>query len=139
MAARCAQCRWDLSGANGNRYRHSDPSLRPDPDAALSEMVVIGHSQGGLLAKAMAVDTGDRLWDAIAYKPGWHDDCLACRGGNTGSPLSARIDARYPMLRARLPALAATLLLTIATALPSSGQTLRIAMTASDTPTSTGV
>jgi peptide/nickel transport system substrate-binding protein len=39
----------------------------------------------------------------------------------------------------RLPALAASLLLTIATALPSSGQTLRIAMTASDTPTTTGI
>jgi pimeloyl-ACP methyl ester carboxylesterase len=38
-------------------------------DPALSEMVVIGHSQGGLLAKALVVDTGDRVWDAIAYKP----------------------------------------------------------------------
>jgi pimeloyl-ACP methyl ester carboxylesterase len=36
---------------------------------ALSEMVVIGHSQGGLLAKTMVVDTGDRVWNAIAYKP----------------------------------------------------------------------
>jgi pimeloyl-ACP methyl ester carboxylesterase len=38
-------------------------------DSALSEMVVIGHSQGGLLAKALVVDTGDRVWNAIAYKP----------------------------------------------------------------------
>jgi pimeloyl-ACP methyl ester carboxylesterase len=38
-------------------------------DPALREMVVIGHSQGGLLAKAMAVDTGDRVWNAIAFKP----------------------------------------------------------------------
>ena len=38
-------------------------------DPALSEMVVIGHSQGGLLAKALVVDTGDRIWDAVAYKP----------------------------------------------------------------------
>src|SRR5215831_266624 len=38
-------------------------------DPALSEMVVIGHSQGGLLAKALVVDTGDRVWNAIAYKP----------------------------------------------------------------------
>jgi pimeloyl-ACP methyl ester carboxylesterase len=38
-------------------------------DPALSEMVVIGHSQGGLLAKAMVVDNGDRVWNAIAYKP----------------------------------------------------------------------
>jgi peptide/nickel transport system substrate-binding protein len=46
---------------------------------------------------------------------------------------------RYLMLRARLPVLAATLLLMIATALPCCGQTLRIAMTASDTPTTTGI
>jgi pimeloyl-ACP methyl ester carboxylesterase len=38
-------------------------------DPALSEMVVVGHSQGGLLARALVVDTGDRVWDAIAYKP----------------------------------------------------------------------
>jgi pimeloyl-ACP methyl ester carboxylesterase len=43
-----------------------DPGGR---DPALSEMVVIGHSQGGLLAKALVADTGDRVWDAIAYKP----------------------------------------------------------------------
>jgi pimeloyl-ACP methyl ester carboxylesterase len=50
----------------------SDAARKLDPgstDPALSEMVVIGHSQGGLLAKAMVVDTGDRLWDAVANKP----------------------------------------------------------------------
>jgi hypothetical protein len=26
-------------------------------------MVVIGHSQGGLLTKLTAIDTGTRLWD----------------------------------------------------------------------------
>lgn len=46
--------------------RKLDPAGR---DPALSEMVVIGHSQGGLLAKALVVDTGDRVWNAIAYKP----------------------------------------------------------------------
>jgi pimeloyl-ACP methyl ester carboxylesterase len=49
-----------------------DAARKLDPagiDAALSEMVMIGHSQGGLLAKAMVVDTGDRVWNAIAYKP----------------------------------------------------------------------
>src|SRR6266478_5004038 len=46
---------------------------------------------------------------------------------------------RCPMLRARLLAtLAAGLLLTITTP-PSFGQILRIAMTASDTPTTTGI
>jgi pimeloyl-ACP methyl ester carboxylesterase len=38
-------------------------------DPALSDMVVIGHSQGGLLAKALVIDTGDRVWNAIANKP----------------------------------------------------------------------
>src|SRR4030095_871193 len=42
---------------------------RLDPtgtNAALRQMVIIGHSQGGLLTKAMAVDTGDRLWRVIS-------------------------------------------------------------------------
>src|ERR1700722_7344971 len=47
--------------------------------------------------------------------------------------------SRCPMMRARLlAALAAGLLLTITTP-PSCGQTLRVAMTASDTPTTTGI
>lgn len=32
-------------------------------DPALKLMVVIGHSQGGLLAKLMVVDSGNKLWD----------------------------------------------------------------------------
>jgi pimeloyl-ACP methyl ester carboxylesterase len=32
-------------------------------DAAMRKMVVIGHSQGGLLTKLTAVDTGTSLWD----------------------------------------------------------------------------
>jgi pimeloyl-ACP methyl ester carboxylesterase len=31
-------------------------------DSALQQMVVIGHSQGGLLTKLTATDTGDKLW-----------------------------------------------------------------------------
>jgi pimeloyl-ACP methyl ester carboxylesterase len=37
-------------------------------DAALQQMVVIGHSQGGLLTKLTATDTGDRLWKAVGVK-----------------------------------------------------------------------
>ncbi len=37
-------------------------------DAALRSMVVIGHSQGGLLAKFTAVDTGEKLVRAVAGK-----------------------------------------------------------------------
>ena len=45
---------------------------RIDPDgadAALRNMLLIGHSQGGLLVKMQVVDTGDRLWNAVARKP----------------------------------------------------------------------
>jgi len=38
-------------------------------DPALKEMVVIGHSQGGLLAKMTAIDSGTRFWDNISSKP----------------------------------------------------------------------
>lgn len=34
-----------------------------DKDSALRQMVVIGHSQGGLLAKMTVVDSGTRFWD----------------------------------------------------------------------------
>ncbi len=41
--------------------------LDPDgKDAALRQMVVIGHSQGGLLAKLTATDTGDKLWRLVS-------------------------------------------------------------------------
>jgi pimeloyl-ACP methyl ester carboxylesterase len=36
-------------------------------DSALRKMVVIGHSQGGLLTKLTAIDSGDRFW-ARAFK-----------------------------------------------------------------------
>ncbi len=38
-------------------------------DLALRQMVVIGHSQGGLLAKMTAVDSGTRIWDTISRRP----------------------------------------------------------------------
>jgi pimeloyl-ACP methyl ester carboxylesterase len=38
-------------------------------DPALGRMVVIGHSQGGLLTKLIAIDTGTKLWDAVSNKP----------------------------------------------------------------------
>jgi pimeloyl-ACP methyl ester carboxylesterase len=72
---------WFFTYDTGNPILYSAALLREalrdaahklDPagiDPALSEMVVIGHSQGGLLAKALVVDTGDRVWDTIAYRP----------------------------------------------------------------------
>jgi pimeloyl-ACP methyl ester carboxylesterase len=38
-------------------------------DPALRRMVVIGHSQGGLLTKLTAVDSGTRFWDNISSEP----------------------------------------------------------------------
>ena len=38
-------------------------------DPALHQMVVVGHSQGGLIAKMTAVDSGTRLWDSISRAP----------------------------------------------------------------------
>ncbi len=35
-------------------------------DEALQNMVVIGHSQGGLLTKTTAVSSGDNLWQAVS-------------------------------------------------------------------------
>jgi pimeloyl-ACP methyl ester carboxylesterase len=43
-----------------------------DPDgrnACLRDMVVIGHSQGGLLTKMTAIDSGDRFWRNVSDKP----------------------------------------------------------------------
>ena len=46
-----------------NQIRILDPAGK---DAALQHTVVIGHSQGGLLAKLIATDTGDKLWRLIS-------------------------------------------------------------------------
>jgi pimeloyl-ACP methyl ester carboxylesterase len=43
-----------------------DPSGQ---DACLRDMVVIGHSQGGLLTKMTVVDSGDRFWRNISKRP----------------------------------------------------------------------
>ena len=45
---------------------------RLDPqglDPALREIVLIGHSQGGLLVKMQVIDTDDRLWNGVSRKP----------------------------------------------------------------------
>ncbi|HTI79425.1 MAG TPA: alpha/beta fold hydrolase [Acetobacteraceae bacterium] len=38
-------------------------------DPALDRMVLIGHSQGGLLTKLISIDSGTTLWDAVSHKP----------------------------------------------------------------------
>lgn len=65
---------WNFIYNTGNPVSYSAAALRDaidqkvrtlDPggqDPALQQMVVIGHSQGGLLTKLTATDTGDALW-----------------------------------------------------------------------------
>jgi hypothetical protein len=44
--------------------------LDPDGrDPALDQLVVIGHSQGGLLTRLMVTDSGTRFWDAVTDVP----------------------------------------------------------------------
>ena len=38
-------------------------------DAALRRMVIVGHSQGGLLTKLMAVKSGNRFWENASSEP----------------------------------------------------------------------
>jgi len=56
------------------RLRESLVTVRKDvdpesKDPALNQMVVIGHSQGGLLTKMTVVDSGTRFWDARTEVP----------------------------------------------------------------------
>ena len=72
---------WFFKYSSGNPTVYSAVQLRQalrqarrdlDPrgdDVAFDRMVLVGHSQGGLIAKLLAVDSGDRLWDAVATVP----------------------------------------------------------------------
>jgi hypothetical protein len=56
------------------RLRESLQAVRKavDPDGkdpALNQMVIIGHSQGGLLTKMMVVDSGNRFWNNVTSVP----------------------------------------------------------------------
>ena len=55
-----------LRKALTNMVHELDPEGK---DPALQNMVVIGHSQGGLLTKLTAVDSGTKFWDLISDKP----------------------------------------------------------------------
>ncbi len=69
---------WSFIYGSGNPLVYSVAELRAaltekvaqlDPagtNTMLRQMVIIGHSQGGLLTKGTAVDTGDRLWRMIS-------------------------------------------------------------------------
>jgi pimeloyl-ACP methyl ester carboxylesterase len=69
---------WMFNYASGNPITYTAGILRNDlmeqvrtldpdgKDPALRQMVIIGHSQGGLLAKLTATDTGDKLWQLFS-------------------------------------------------------------------------
>ena len=69
---------WMFNYASGNPISYTAGILRHDlldeiktldpdgKDAALRHMVIIGHSQGGLLAKLTATDTGGKLWRLVS-------------------------------------------------------------------------
>lgn len=58
-----------IQSANELRHALTEEIAKHDPqgtNAALHDMVVIGHSQGGLLTKATAIDTGDQIWRLVS-------------------------------------------------------------------------
>jgi pimeloyl-ACP methyl ester carboxylesterase len=72
---------WSFTYASGSPTAFSAMQLRIaieeavqklDPDGndpVLKRMVLIGHSQGGLIAKLLVIDSGSRLWDALSREP----------------------------------------------------------------------
>jgi pimeloyl-ACP methyl ester carboxylesterase len=72
---------WVFSYETGNPIPHSALLLREAlqqavaslggqaADPALGHIVLIGHSQGGLLAKLMVIDPGDQLWNGLSNRP----------------------------------------------------------------------
>jgi pimeloyl-ACP methyl ester carboxylesterase len=72
---------WVFSYPTGNPIPVSAQVLRDDlqqavatlggdaADPALGHMVLIGHSQGGLLAKMLVIGPGDQLWNGISRRP----------------------------------------------------------------------
>jgi pimeloyl-ACP methyl ester carboxylesterase len=55
-----------LRDALEKAVKELDPNGR---DPALHRMVLIGHSQGGLLARLMVTDSGTRFWDNVSKVP----------------------------------------------------------------------
>lgn len=58
------------AGILAEGLRKTVQELDPEgKDKALRKMVVIGHSQGGLLTKLTVVDTGTKAWDTVSTVP----------------------------------------------------------------------
>jgi pimeloyl-ACP methyl ester carboxylesterase len=72
---------WAFEYATGESFLRSAAELREqlalarstyDParaDRQMSQMILVGHSMGGLIAKLQVTTSGDRLWNAIANRP----------------------------------------------------------------------
>ena len=72
---------WFFSYASGNPIPYSALQLRQaitgaiaqlggvQSDPALGQITLIGHSQGGLLAKMLVINPGDKLWNGIGLPP----------------------------------------------------------------------
>ena len=72
---------WGFRYATGQPFFNSAAKLRKDlsvalaelkensPDPALDHVVLIGHSMGGLIAKAQISCSHDRMWQAVANRP----------------------------------------------------------------------
>jgi len=72
---------WFFTYATGNPIPYSALQLRKaiegavaqlggvQADPALGHITLIGHSQGGLLAKMVVIDPGDRLWNGMIRRP----------------------------------------------------------------------
>lgn len=53
-----------------SQLTHAVTSLDPQGrDPSLKQLVLVGHSMGGLHAKMMVVDSGTAIWDAVATVP----------------------------------------------------------------------
>jgi pimeloyl-ACP methyl ester carboxylesterase len=57
---------WLLRDAIAKLVQSIDPDGR---DPALRDQILIGHSQGGLLAKLLVVDAEQQLWDLVVDRP----------------------------------------------------------------------
>ncbi len=56
---------WQLRDALTKAVERADPG---GDDPCMNDMVVLGHSQGGLLTKLTSIDSGDRFWSTVSRK-----------------------------------------------------------------------
>ena len=57
---------WQLRDALQQAVERADPG---GSDSCLRDMIVLGHSQGGLLTKLTAIDSGTTFWDNVSSTP----------------------------------------------------------------------